>query len=186
VAIQEQVLAAALGICRSRKGWTFRPAEVVAALPDLNAGSVRTHVMSRCCVNAPPNHLHRWPYFRRVARGVYEVLPELRRRRASAAPSDRERGAIRESVAGSRIWVEIRESAGRYVARAGRLPPRFELVTDPRDPVIESYQSHVDRSAIRRNLRLSPEQRLRELQQWIDAMEKIRGVAREKRPRTVR
>lgn len=48
-------------------------------LPHLNAASVRTHVASRCCVNAPRNHPHKWDYFRRVRRGVYEVVPKQRR-----------------------------------------------------------------------------------------------------------
>lgn len=48
-------------------------------LPHRNASSVRTHVASRCCVNAPRNHPHTWDYFRRVSRGVYEVLPKERK-----------------------------------------------------------------------------------------------------------
>jgi predicted RNase H-like HicB family nuclease len=39
---------------------------------------VRTHIVSRCCVNAP-NHPHKWDYFKRVGRGVYELLPPYRR-----------------------------------------------------------------------------------------------------------
>jgi len=82
MSIRERVLEAALRICRGRGGWTFRPGEIVAALPDLNPGSVRTHVMSRCCVNAPAHHVHRWPYFRRIRRGEYGILPAWRRRYA--------------------------------------------------------------------------------------------------------
>ena len=50
----------------------FTPAEVVAALPHLNEGTVRTHVISRCCVNAPANHNHRPLYLKRVSRGRYK------------------------------------------------------------------------------------------------------------------
>lgn len=78
-AIQTRVLDAALALCRERGGWTFEVAEIVTALPDLNPQSVRTHVTSRCCVNAPAHHAHRWPYFRRVGRGRYEVLPSHRK-----------------------------------------------------------------------------------------------------------
>jgi len=85
--IQQRVLEAALRICRERGNWSFGPGEIVLALADLNPGSVRTHVMSRCCVNAPAHHAHRWPYFRRVRRGVYEVLPAWRRRRGAAPES---------------------------------------------------------------------------------------------------
>jgi hypothetical protein len=72
------VLHAAVAVCREREGWLFRPDEVVRALPHLHAATVRTHVGSRLCVNAPANHPHRWPYFTRVTRGVYEVLPPYR------------------------------------------------------------------------------------------------------------
>jgi len=79
MAIHDAVLRAAGRLCRERRGWTFTPKEVVRALPDLNESSVRTHVVSRCCVNAPKNHPHKWDYFRRVRRGVYQILPAYRR-----------------------------------------------------------------------------------------------------------
>jgi predicted RNase H-like HicB family nuclease len=81
MAIHEEVLGAAGRLCRERRGWTFTPGEVVRALPGLNESSVRTHIVSRCCVNAPRNHPHKWDYFRRVRRGVYEILPAHRRSR---------------------------------------------------------------------------------------------------------
>jgi predicted RNase H-like HicB family nuclease len=88
VAIHHEVLRAARRLCRERGGWTFSPEEVVRALPDLNESSVRTHIVSRCCVDAPKNHPHKWDYFRRVRRGVYEILPALRREKdPSPAPS---------------------------------------------------------------------------------------------------
>ena len=123
--IHERVLEAALRICRERGRWSFGPSEVLVALSDLNPGSVRTHVMSRCCVNAPAHHAHRWPYFRRVHRGVYEILPAWRRRHGpsgsqAAGPSGRDR-----SAAAAGIEVEVRESGAGYVAeirgRAGKI-----------------------------------------------------------------
>ena len=85
MAIHDEVLQAARRICRERGGWTFTPEEIVRALPGLNVSSVRTHIVSRCCVDAPKNHPHKWDYFGRVRRGVYEILPAHRRakRRAS-------------------------------------------------------------------------------------------------------
>ena len=76
--IHEEALRAATRLCRERRGWTFTAEEVVRALPGLNESSVRTHIVSRCCVNAPKNHPHKWDYFRRVRRGVYEILPAYR------------------------------------------------------------------------------------------------------------
>src|SRR6267143_2165153 len=86
--VHAEVLDAARRLCRERGGWTFRPDEVVRALPHLNASTIRTHIVSRCCVNAPKHHPHRWAYFRRVARGVYEILPGLRHaRRTRPSPA---------------------------------------------------------------------------------------------------
>ena len=76
--IHEEVLKAARRIASTRGDWTFTPVEIVRALPHLNQSSVRTHVVSRCCVNAPKNHPHKWDYFRRIGRGRYLVLPPHR------------------------------------------------------------------------------------------------------------
>ncbi len=87
MAIHNEVLSAARRLCRERRGWTFKPEELVRALPDLNASSVRTHIVSRCCVNAPKNHPHKWDYFQRIRRGVYEILPRTGATRARSGPA---------------------------------------------------------------------------------------------------
>jgi len=76
--VHDEVLAAANRIASESGDLTFTPYEVVKALPALNENSVRTHIVSRCCVNAPKNHLHKWDYFRRVGHGRYEVLSKHR------------------------------------------------------------------------------------------------------------
>jgi predicted RNase H-like HicB family nuclease len=117
VAIHDEVLGAALALCRRRGGWRFRPAEIVAALPHVDPGSVRTHVVSRCCVNAPKNHPHKWDYFERVARGEYEILPAHRRtrapRRAVAERAATYPAPTRRSEA---VHAVISDSDGWYVA----------------------------------------------------------------------
>lgn len=82
--VHEEVLAAANWITKQSGDSTFSPAEIVKALPALNENSVRTDIVSRCCVNAPKNHLHRWDYFRRVGRGRYEVMPKYRNTTAAS------------------------------------------------------------------------------------------------------
>ena len=77
--IHVEVLKAAVRLCRRRGAWNFRLDEIVRLLPQLNPSSVRTHIVSRCCVNAPRNHPHTWDYFRRIARGTYVILPKHRR-----------------------------------------------------------------------------------------------------------
>lgn len=82
--IHEEVLKTAVRLCRERGGWTFRADEIVRALPHLNERSVRTHIVSRCCTNAPKNHPHKWDYFRRIGRGIYEIREPYRKIRRGA------------------------------------------------------------------------------------------------------
>ena len=112
--IHEEVLAAAQRLCR-REDWTFEMNDVVRALPHRNASSVRTHVGSRCCENAPTNHVHTWPYFHRVRRGVYEILPPYRRA-AQDAPKRNAAHHVEESNALAAIHVAVLKSEGWYVA----------------------------------------------------------------------
>ena len=84
--VYQQVLEAARRIADRQR--TFRLRDVVAALPHLNPGTVRTHVASRCCVNAPAHHHTRWRYFRSLGQGRYR----LEGRTASKLPRGRLRG----------------------------------------------------------------------------------------------
>jgi len=119
--VHEEVLAAANEIvARPGSNGIFSVSEVVVRLPHLKESTVRTHVSSRCCVNAPKNHLHRWKYFRRVAHGEYEIMPEYRQRRKNV------RGVVRPSIKASianpkqsvrgTIHVIVREERGVYTA----------------------------------------------------------------------
>lgn len=123
--IHHEVLEAARRLCRERGGWTFRPDEVVRALPHLNASSIRTHIVSRCCVNAPQHHAHRWPYFRRAERGVYEILPAVRRARAAG----------RAAAAAPAAPLRVAERAGAYGRRPAASPGEtvHAVVTRDRD-----------------------------------------------------
>jgi hypothetical protein len=85
MAAHEDILAAVRRIAGARADWTFTPDEIVRALPHVNPGTVRTHVTSRCCTNAPTNHPHKWDYFRRVGRGRYQLEPKYRRAPRSAS-----------------------------------------------------------------------------------------------------
>jgi hypothetical protein len=117
MAIHEEVLSTARRISRERGEKTFRVADVVHALPHLNASSVRTHIVSRCCVNAPKNHPHKWYYFRRVGRGEYAILSPYDARKEPA-------GRVAESPStyaaagprGDTIHVVVRRSGGGFVA----------------------------------------------------------------------
>ena len=95
MAIHEEVLRTAVRICRERGNWTFRADEVVLRLPHLNESSVRTHIVSRCCANAPKNHPHKWDYFERVQRGLYAIRHPYRQEKTN---SPRKAGAGNTAV----------------------------------------------------------------------------------------
>jgi predicted RNase H-like HicB family nuclease len=78
MAAHHEILEAAQRLCAGRREPVFAADEIVRALPHLNAQTVRTHVTSRCCVNASPHHQSRLAYFRKVSRGRYELLPQHR------------------------------------------------------------------------------------------------------------
>ena len=61
------------------------------------------------------------------------------------------------------------------------MPPpesRFavDVSLDP-DPVIEAYKKDIDRTLIRENLKLTPEERLRKLQAFMEGVEELHKAA---------
>jgi predicted RNase H-like HicB family nuclease len=110
--IHEEVLEVANRLACRRSDWSFTPLEVVQALPSLNENSVRTHIVSRCCLNAPKNHLHKWDYFRRIERGRYQVLANYRVPDATQSPADSVDTAERQGI----IHAVIRADRDSYTA----------------------------------------------------------------------
>jgi predicted RNase H-like HicB family nuclease len=110
----QAVLETAQRICAARTEAVFTPDEIVRALPHLNAQTVRTHVTSRCCVNARPHHQSRLAYFRRLDRGRYELLSEHRlpRGRPIAAPRARQRATHSQR---DTIHAVVTKDRGTYV-----------------------------------------------------------------------
>lgn len=51
----------------------------------------------------------------------------------------------------------------------------------PPDPVIEVYKRDIDRTLLRENLKLTPEQRLRKLEQLQRAAEELHQAGRKRR-----
>ena len=63
------------------------------------------------------------------------------------------------------------------------MPPRDEKyvpVSLEPDPVIEAYKKDIDRTLIRENLKLTPEQRLRKLQAFMQFIEELQRARRRK------
>jgi hypothetical protein len=63
---------------------------------------------------------------------------------------------------------------------------RVDLEPDRPDPVVGAYMKDIDRTLIRQSLRMSPEERLLALENWMNATEEIRGAARRPRKRSPR
>lgn len=112
MSIQEQVLATANRLASTRRDWTFSPMEVVNALPALNENSVRTHIVSRCCMNARKNHLHKWDYFERVARGRYQVVSKYRQQGGETSSLDN--GPANPGKLNDTIHAVIRKDRDTY------------------------------------------------------------------------
>jgi hypothetical protein len=77
VKCHDQVLDAAKAVtARSGKN-EFSIAEIVSELAMAGShyaeSTIRTHVVSRCCANAPNHHAVVYDYFERIDRGLYRV-----------------------------------------------------------------------------------------------------------------
>lgn len=127
-------------------GWNFELSQVVRELGHLNENTVRTHVVSRCCVNAPKNHLHKWPYFRRVGRGKYQVMPRYRAKDGELAAQNKaepelSRSGVPPGSRRSSIHAVIQKDGDFYVVECLEIP----VVTQGRslDEAVNNIQQAV-------------------------------------------
>jgi len=78
MACHEEVLHAAKFIVRSKGINEFTPEEVRQHLKNQNTtyaqSTINTHIVSRCCVNAPKHHAVRYEYFERIGHGLYRLI----------------------------------------------------------------------------------------------------------------
>ena len=119
--VHEEVLRAAQRICIQRGEWVFTVRDIVSSLPHLNERTVRTHVVSRCCLNAPKNHPHKWNYFRRVGRGTYSIAPAYRTRTRAESPTAHTASRVAEPTSSfdelrEQIHAVVHQDKGTYVA----------------------------------------------------------------------
>ena len=67
-----------LAFVRSLKSLEFGVQGIVAGLKragsQFEARTIKTHIVSRLCVNAPAHHAVRYPDFERVGPGVYRLI----------------------------------------------------------------------------------------------------------------
>jgi hypothetical protein len=62
----------------------------------------------------------------------------------------------------------------------GRTPSALKPSGEP-DPVIEAYKKGVDRSLLRENLKLTPDERLRKLAAFMKSLEGVQAAAETRR-----
>jgi predicted RNase H-like HicB family nuclease len=152
MSVHRRVLDAAIRLASRSQDGTFTIPDVVRSLPDVNEHSVRTHVASRCCVDAPTNHPHKWDYFRRVGRGRYQVVAKYRRaaralqksagkarqRSTSASPTD---GGSVQAPRREVIHAVVQRESAAFVAECMEVA----VVTqgDTLDEVIENLRQAV-------------------------------------------
>ena len=75
---RDAVLAAAQTITMAKGRNEFTPSEIVEHLrrqrSPYPSSTIRTHVVSRLCVNAPDHHATTYSDFERVDRGLYRII----------------------------------------------------------------------------------------------------------------
>ena len=78
MACHNEVLEAAKIIVDFKGINEFTPFEVIEYLVEqktsYSKNTIRTHICSRCCKNAPKHHAVKWYYFKRIEHGLYKVL----------------------------------------------------------------------------------------------------------------
>lgn len=81
---RSEILASVRRVTAGRPDGIFSPADIVSDLETygtaLKESTIRTHVVSRLCLNAPRNHAHRWPDFLRLGRGEYRLATDEEKR----------------------------------------------------------------------------------------------------------
>lgn len=74
---RDEILKAAEFLARNSGDGTFSPADVVHRMQSLGTefteSTIRTHVVSRMCHEAPENHASRYDDLERVERGRYRL-----------------------------------------------------------------------------------------------------------------
>lgn len=88
---RSEVLKAARALTVNSPDGTFSPAEVVKLLhrwgSSYPSSTLRTHVVAAMCVNAPDNHLVKYPDLERVSRGRYRLVDDARLAEFQAPPA---------------------------------------------------------------------------------------------------
>jgi hypothetical protein len=81
MACHEDLLAAVQTIVANRLLNRFTIPDAIAELNRLGTqyseSTVRTHIASRCCVNAPDNHAVTYEYFERIDHGIYALTQQF-------------------------------------------------------------------------------------------------------------
>jgi hypothetical protein len=71
-----------------------------------------------------------------------------------------------------------RSSIGVLSPRPKTTVMRASITAEWSDPVVDAYKRDVDRTLLRENLKLSPEERLRKLQDFVRFLSEVRAAGK--------
>ena len=75
---RDELLETVRYIVRKKGVNQFTIDEVIRVMQDNNTAyaenTIRTHICSRCCVNASANHMVRYDDYERIGQGLYKLL----------------------------------------------------------------------------------------------------------------
>jgi len=110
ISYRDEILAAVREIVNSKGINQFEVGEVVEYMlsknQNLNPSTIRTHITSRCCVNAPANHPVTYNDYERIKRGVYRLYEPL------SSVKDEGRVLTKDKL----FFVDINDSNNRLLA----------------------------------------------------------------------
>lgn len=75
---RDEILSAVKFITQEREDKRFELAEVLSLMKSRQTiykdSTIRTHVTSRCCVNAPNHHVSVFNDYERIGKGLYRLI----------------------------------------------------------------------------------------------------------------
>lgn len=76
--VKEEVLLAAKEVIESKGRNEFMINEVMNYMKNkktkYKVPTIRSQIVSRCCINSPKHHEDEYKYFKRIGRGTYKVI----------------------------------------------------------------------------------------------------------------
>lgn len=99
---REEILQTVNEVIRDSGTNSFTVAEVLGRMQAKKTkyleSTIRTHITSSMCRNAPPNHFTRYPHFERIGMGTYRLIGDYAGVERKAAKQSREQRSTKKAV----------------------------------------------------------------------------------------